>query len=666
MLYLLAAWGVLFLLSSVIGLGLLHAMQAHAFKLAGDRLIASLWLGTIALGVSLLATSLLFPLSPGVGALVAGCLCLLSWRSQSIYQELRQWYSHLRPMHGLLLAGLAIAVAHFMSRQVIWLDTGLYHYSTIRWLADFGIVPGVALLYSQLGFMSSWLALAAPLNPSIVGSHVTAVTDGFILLVAILHWFMSLNHLLSRKSGAAKPNDECWQRRCEAHLFPLNLQSFNQPSKQPTLSDWFALVFLTIIISLLVGTPTLAEILVSPSPDIPCLLLVGVVCWAILLICEANQLLELPAQNQTDQPPAFPPAIPQDNSQAVVLFLASGAFTIKLTALPLLAISGLFYLINNRQDFLRQDFLSSHKFSGCEAHKASLATSKSIFQLNISSRQWHHLLIGFSIAGLTLIPLISGNLIASGCPLFPSTNFCLDLPWSPLLEDVQASTRNTLNWTHWFPPPPLGQPALLWFVEQWFRSNRSNQILIGVVVSSLVLVGYVWRTRIQQARGQLWLLAIGGLGVAFLLVTSPLLRFVLGYLLVIPALAIALPLWKWHQKTVTTSQINHLSPSKAFSKAFFKITSGCGAGLALVFALKIVALGLAGDPTSPPRLLLPPALPAEEMVQKQVNAITYFTPKQSGALCWSSPLPCAFEVKSYIDLRNQAAGLRAGFVRKSL
>ncbi len=656
MLYLLTAWGLLLLLSSVIGLGLLNAMQAHAFKLAGDRLIASLWLGTIALGVSLLATSLLWPLSPGVGTLVAGCLCLLTWRSQSICQELRQWCGHLRSMHGLLLAGLAIAIAHFMSRQVTWLDTGLYHYSTIRWLADFGIVPGVALLYSQLGFMSSWLALAAPLNPSIVGSHVTAVTNGFILLVAILHWFTSLNHLLFRKSGAAKPDDACGQRKCASHIFPLNLQSFNQPSTPPALSDWFALVFLTLIISLFVGNPTLAEILVSPSPDIPCLLLVGVVCWAILLICEADQLLERPAQNQTDQPPT----VPQDNSQAVVLFLASGAFTIKLTALPLLAISGLFYLINNRQDSLNR-----YKVSGYEAHKASLATSKSIFQLNISSRQWHHLLIGFSIAGLTLIPLISGNLIASGCPLFPSTHFCLDLPWSPLLEDVRSSTRSTLNWTYWFPPPPPGQPALLWFVEQWFRSNRSNQILIGVAGSSLVLVGYVWRTRIQQARGQLWLLAIGGVGVAFLLVTSPLLRFVLGYLLVIPALAIALPLWKWHQKAVATSQINPLSPPKALSKTFFKIASGCGAGLALVFALKIVALGLAGDPTSPPRLLLPPALPAEEMVQKHVNAITYFTPKQSGALCWSSPLPCAFEVKSYVDLRNQAEGLRAGFVRKS-
>lgn len=598
MLYFITAWGLLLVISSAVGLGLLQALRATAFRRQGDRLVASLWLGTLAIAIAWLATALWLPLSPGVGGLVAGGLSLWAGRSpatrQELRQELRQWYGQFRSVQGGVVLGLAIALASFMSRQVTWLDTGLYHYGAIRWLADFGVVPGVALLYSQLGFMSSWLALAAPLNPAVLGPHVTAVTNGFILLVAAIHLLVSLSQL--RLSPSSLPNG-------------------------------FALAFLALVLPTLIGLRLMREILVSPSPDIPSLLLVGIVSWSLLLVQEAA------LENSPPDPYRAVDGDPQpsgDLSPAVVLFLAAGAFTIKLTALPLLLVAGCFYLLQS--GFRRE-------------------------------RLW----VGCSVLILLLLPLIASSIVASGCPLFPSTALCLDLPWSPRLTEPQSTLQGALNWTHWFPPPPPGQLAWLWYFQQWFQNSRSNQLLAGGLVAALLLVKSVLSSRNLPQQGQAWLLAISGLGMGFLILTSLLLRFALGYLVVVPALAIAL----WLQPGQQRSAIAVPTPparTGLFTKLFPRIVAGCSMGFILAVSLKTTPSALPLNPATPlpvlSRLWLPPALPAEEVVQKQVNSITYFTPKRAGALCWSAPLPCAFEVTAQIDLRHPAQGIAAGFIRK--
>ena len=60
-------------------------------------------------------------------------------------------------------------------------------------------------------------------------------------------------------------------------------------------------------------------------------------------------------------------------------------------------------------------------------------------------------------------------------------------------------------------------------------------------------------------------------------------------------------------------------------------------------------------------LLLPPQLPSAQVVQKQVNDVTYF---YTEGLCWAAKLPCAFELQEDIKLRDPARGIKAGFVRK--
>src|SRR5690606_8335786 len=57
-------------------------------------------------------------------------------------------------------------------------DSGLYHYPLMRWMAEFGVAPGSALLHFRYGFSSSWLATAAAVDFGPWQGRAAAVTGG--------------------------------------------------------------------------------------------------------------------------------------------------------------------------------------------------------------------------------------------------------------------------------------------------------------------------------------------------------------------------------------------------------------------------------------------------------------------------------------------------------
>ncbi|NJM48594.1 MAG: hypothetical protein HC860_22500, partial [Alkalinema sp. RU_4_3] len=149
-----------------------------------------------------------------------------------------------------------VGLAAWISQKVTWHDTGYYHYSAIEWFRDFGSVPGIALLFKNLGFTSSWFALGAPFNPAFAGARVTAGLNGLALLIAIAHWCVAV-----RAWGKGESN----------------------------FSDRLAVMFYTLAIPICLLMKPLSLILVSPSPDLPVLLLVGAVAWAMAWEGDANR-----------------------------------------------------------------------------------------------------------------------------------------------------------------------------------------------------------------------------------------------------------------------------------------------------------------------------------------------------------------------------------------
>jgi len=571
MLYFIVAWTCLIMICCLIGTTLMNVLQADSFERVGDRTITAVWLGVVILANSLLATSLILPLSSSVGALICISLCALSLLSQRTRNEITAFRSKLSQNIIWGFFALELGIAALTTQQVTWIDTGLYHYGVIQWLSKFGAVPGVALLFSQLGFTSSWFALAAPLNAEIFDSRVSAITNGLAFLIAVLHFLTALAHCFTNKAQ---------------------------------LSDWFVIIFSAIVLPFIVISNLMRVILVSPSPDLPIILLVEVVAWSTLIASNP-----VPSFYKVKASILDAPIIP--------LVLSAGAVTIKLIALPLLFVSGLFYIFVRGFDVRR-------------------------------------VLMGISIIILLLLPMLSVGAITSGCPLYPSSFLCLDLSWSPTEKVAKTVAEGTHGWTTWYGSPPPDANYMLWLLSQWASSTKLNQVMALLVGVSTLAAPFIVRTLlISRVREQLWILAMGITGITFLMLTTPFFRFGLGYLILLPALLLA---------KYCREKLGNVLPS-LFHKFVTYYRSKKADKARLVTILFLGALILVGITSSSVqnRLILPPQLPSIELLQKQVNDIAYFSPKNSGDLCWATKLPCAFELQD-VKLREPARGIEAGFV----
>jgi hypothetical protein len=573
MLYFIAVWIVLLVVCCPIGLALLNGLALDGFDRRGDRLITSLWLGVVMLAIALLAVSLILPLSPLVGAVVAIGLCALAveWRKTRVeLTAIAASSGSRRRILGFL--GWAIAIAALTSRQVTWHDTGYYHYGLIQWLSQYGTVPGLSLLFSNLGFTSSWFALAAPLNASFFEARVSAVTNGFVLLLAVLHGLVCLH----------------------------------QARKRARLSDRFAIAFLLIMLPVTLWLDPMSSILVSPSPDLPIAFLVGLVSWAMLVV----------AQKPAPSNRAMDDAIvrPILNDAIVPLILATGAFTIKLTALPVLAISSLFFVLKQG------------------------ATRRQILR-------------GGAIVGFLLSPMLISGTLTSGCPLYPATTLCLDLPWSPTAQAVQQIAANTHNWTTWYGTPPSGVHPWLWAIGQWFNTSTKEKVTVAIILGAIGAAIYVLKTHLFKAqalkRGEVWVAAMGMLGITFLMLTSPFFRFTLPYITILIALLIAI-----NSQKIFDSIFNQLANHSLFSNSYRKSFNLFLSSILLVIII-----------SSRSHLLLPDRMKEVPATAKQANGISYSYPTDD-MHCWSTKIPCTFSDMQNVQLADPDRGLAGGFVRK--
>lgn len=580
MLYFIAAWTILWVGCGVIGTALLQWCKTENFVRVGDRLIAAEWMGLIVLAISLLAVSIVLPLHPAIGIGVMLIWLTIALQSRAVRLELTGLMQQLSWRHLLGYFAFVIVLAAAMTQPVTWIDSGLYHYGSIQWLAQYGTVTGITLIFSNLGFVSAWFALAAPFNPPILDARVSAIANGFVLVVVGIQLGVYLTHSLR---GKARP------------------------------SDGFGLVFFGLMLAAVLLYSLFWDIALSPSPDLPTIFLVGLVPWSMLVITNASPT-HPPAAATADLPQTF-----KGNDPIVPLLLAVGAVSIKLTAISLLLISSLFYLVQNRRS-LRQ------------------------------------LCIGGAIGLLLLAPLLLAGIKASGCPLYPSSVLCLDVPWAQNQATLNAVDRGTHNWMSWYGPPPAGQNPLLWVAGKWLQSERTNQAtaaLIGFTV--IASAGSVKLLLESQIRGKFWVAAIGGVGTAFLLMTAPFFRFILPYLLLIPSLLVVV--WGAQLGSPTFSGIgDRLHRSSLCRRGDRALRLAAFTGIT-------ASLGIFMHTNPTLTLLLPPPMQTVPVVQKHVNDLTYFSPQKAGELCWATPLPCGFEIEQ-VRLRDADRGLAGGFVRK--
>lgn len=123
----------------------------------------------------------------GAGLLLLACcvLCMAVWRRQMA--DFLGKYMRSRGRKGL--AGLLLLVlfmAYGTSRGIMHMDTGLYHAQAIRWIEEYGVVPGLGNLHGRFGYNSASLALCALYSLKWLWGEPMHAVQGFLaLLVAV-------------------------------------------------------------------------------------------------------------------------------------------------------------------------------------------------------------------------------------------------------------------------------------------------------------------------------------------------------------------------------------------------------------------------------------------------------------------------------------------------
>lgn len=113
------------------------------------------------------------------------CLCLILLRKDFLNQ-----------LHGFRLTitpgKLAVAVVLFLlfaygtSGGIIHYDTGLYHAQSIRWIEEYGVVPGLGNLHSRLAYNSSAFCLSALYSMAFLGGRSFHCCAGFLAFLLAL------------------------------------------------------------------------------------------------------------------------------------------------------------------------------------------------------------------------------------------------------------------------------------------------------------------------------------------------------------------------------------------------------------------------------------------------------------------------------------------------
>lgn len=561
------------------------------FDRVGDRLIISTWIGILTLANYFLAISLFGALSPSVAISATLLLLGASVLSPQSRDFLRLLLHRSSPGTFFGITLLALSAAAYCSQVIVWYDSGLYHIQVVKWLSELGLVPGLALIHSRFGVVSSWFSLPAPFNHGMFSGRIMALPGALCLLLLLVQGVVACVRVSSQHSRR--------QDQFMAAAFLLLL---------PLILVW--------------GMPN------SPSPDFPVIVLVLVVSWAVFSIIDREE--------------KYKDCKCATQVRLVPLVLAAGAVTIKLSALPLAAIAGCFYLVSG-----------------------GLGKKK--------------VLIAGSLFTLALLPVAVSGVVASGCAFYPVSSLCADMPWS--LGSAAATAESTLiqEWARWGGRTTPAHATSWNWILPWFWAEKLCAVLIFLsFLAAISLV--ISRAGITRQNGYVMALALAG--IAFMFYGAPTWRFGLGYLVILPALAAAS-----HANAFPTilEMLNRVKLLKNIALS--------SVALAIFIALHVhviqrpsyrllddaLAKGLVtGNDRPHLNLLLPPliwslgydvdkvtgkTLVFENLIiPDKVEDIQYYrTDPEKSDQCWDAPLPCAWDRLENIRLRQAQRGIAGGF-----
>lgn len=605
MLFLIISCALILATSLLLGLTMLQSIRDKSFNRLGDRIIVSVWVGLIINAVLMLLLSLFLPLSHWFVIVVEAVVITVAILIPGVREEISSLLKALTIKDGFIVFVILTIVAAYMSQPIICIDTGFYHLQSIKWLSQYGVVPGLALLHHRLGYVSAWFAMAAPFHQGILTPRASTVMPAVGLCLVLFH-----SVILAKR--------------------------FIQGRGKVSFEDGFITIAYLLCIHYAIGV----HIAISPSPDIPIIFLTIIVAWATIVVSKYGR----------DSSGGL-----RFDSRIIPLLLAAGAVTVKLNAIPLLLVTYLFYVFD-------KGFYFKRVFSGA------------------------------IIVSVVIFPLLITNVIISGCPLFPSSSTCLNVPWSIGTEQADRAAefvRIFARWRQYSPP----DGATGWFFP-WVKMNGDSLVFLA---GSVFSTGVLLRDRkVLVSDGRCWVMIAAIIGIVFVFYVAPWNRFGLGYLIILPALLahkypkVVYPLALLVPQLLDAGLFDRPLRLLLFVVAlitYLVILLIRGKSWVRPIALAFVAVSalillraivLAGSKNVienrgnvslwlvPPEVIKPDS---NKMSDEQANDVKYKRVSQEDlndlkGLCWNTDLPCTpgLEVKN-IRFRDPVRGWSAGIIR---
>jgi hypothetical protein len=149
--------------------------KTENYTLAPESLAARLYVGMLCLVCLLAAAAIFVPVRWWIGLIAVGLGVSLS---VSGYTRLAAHIDNSVRSGTLLLALLGCMALFVSTREVNFFDTGLYHHQAVKWLSDYGLVTGLAMIHVRYGSPSSWFAGAAALNHGFLSAREVPIVGG--------------------------------------------------------------------------------------------------------------------------------------------------------------------------------------------------------------------------------------------------------------------------------------------------------------------------------------------------------------------------------------------------------------------------------------------------------------------------------------------------------
>lgn len=129
------------------------------------------------------------------------CICgfgILVFKKE-IKEDLHSFRLTVSPARLIAVTVVLLVFAYGASTGIIHYDTGLYHAQSIRWIEEYGVVPGLGNLHSRLAYNSASFCLSALYSMVFLGGQSYHCCVGFLAFLLALVCMEAFNRNRVRK-----------------------------------------------------------------------------------------------------------------------------------------------------------------------------------------------------------------------------------------------------------------------------------------------------------------------------------------------------------------------------------------------------------------------------------------------------------------------------------